>query len=214
MSLKNMVVSSAKFNIFLPWSHTCTPFIRELAWMKIASTLAEIIYNNIESTHPWWTHCIRVKGLHRRPFILILDWIQESYRCIRSWNQSYERQRKWKPNPPFQKSKKIPRKPREITVKWLFFKCIWNISYVVYGRKSVILLFLIAADYFNLLLRLRLFACDPWRLWCRFSILSLEVRWVCGLQYFLITFFIYNRNDSRSIATTQGVKLFAELINI
>ena len=74
-SLKKMVVSSAKFTILISWSPICIPLILVSASMKIASTSATIIHNNIESGQPWWNPWMRVKESDRRPFILILDWI-------------------------------------------------------------------------------------------------------------------------------------------
>ena len=53
-------------------SPICIPLIFLSTLMKLASTLAKILYNGMESRHPWQTN-IRVKGSDRRPFILILD---------------------------------------------------------------------------------------------------------------------------------------------
>ena len=75
ISLKEMLISSAKFTNLISWSPICTPFILLSTSMKLASTSAAIICNTNDSGHPWRTPCIRVKGLDRRPFILILDWI-------------------------------------------------------------------------------------------------------------------------------------------
>ena len=57
-----MVTPSGKFNIFISWSYICTPLI--LVSMKIENCINEnckyfiaaLIYNNIESRHPKWTH--------------------------------------------------------------------------------------------------------------------------------------------------------------
>ena len=75
ISRKKMVVSSAKFTILISWSPICIHLILLMAFMKLASTSARIMYKSIENRHPWRTSCIRVKGSDRRPFVLILDWI-------------------------------------------------------------------------------------------------------------------------------------------
>ena len=75
ISLNKMVVLAAKFTILIPWSIICILLILLSASMKLASTLARIMYNSIESERPRWTPRIRVKGLYGRPFILILDWM-------------------------------------------------------------------------------------------------------------------------------------------
>ena len=64
-----------KFTIFFSQSSASTPLILVSTSMKITSTSAAIIYNSIESGHPWRTPIIRAKGSDRRPFILNLDWI-------------------------------------------------------------------------------------------------------------------------------------------
>ena len=70
---KKIVMSSAKFPNFIPWSPFCTLLILLSASMKLASTSAALIYNTDESgmANPLQ----RVKGPDRRPFILILDWM-------------------------------------------------------------------------------------------------------------------------------------------
>ena len=75
ISLKKMVVLSAKFTIIISWSPMCLPLILLLALMKLASTSATIMYKSRENRHPWQTSYVRVKGSDRRPFILILYWI-------------------------------------------------------------------------------------------------------------------------------------------
>ena len=69
-----MVLLSAKFTILMSWHPNCIPLILliSIALMKLASTSAAILYNSMESRHPWQTN-IRVKGSERRQFILILD---------------------------------------------------------------------------------------------------------------------------------------------
>ena len=47
ISLKKMVVSSAKFTILISWSPICIPLILLLALMKLASTSAAIMYKTI-----------------------------------------------------------------------------------------------------------------------------------------------------------------------
>ena len=69
---KKMVVLSANFTILMSLSLIYIPLILVSALMKLASTLASILYKSMESRHPWKTN-IRVKGSDRRPFILILD---------------------------------------------------------------------------------------------------------------------------------------------
>ena len=74
ISLKKMVVLSVKFTILISWSPICIPLILLSALMRLASTSAAVLYNNLDSWHHWRTH-IGVKGSNRRPFILILDLI-------------------------------------------------------------------------------------------------------------------------------------------
>ena len=70
--LKKMMVLSVKFTILISWSPICIPLILLSALMRLASTSAAVLYNNLDSWHHWRTH-IGVKGSNRRPFILILD---------------------------------------------------------------------------------------------------------------------------------------------
>ena len=72
ISLKKIMVSSVKFTILISWFPFCIPLILLSASMRLASTSAAVLYNNLDSWHHWWTH-IGVKGSNRRPFILILD---------------------------------------------------------------------------------------------------------------------------------------------
>ena len=51
ISLKKMVVSSAKFTILISWSPICIHLILLLAFMKLASTSATIMYKSIEKLH-------------------------------------------------------------------------------------------------------------------------------------------------------------------
>ena len=53
ISLKKMVVLSAKFAIFISWSPICIPLILLSALMRLASTSAAILYNSMENIHPW-----------------------------------------------------------------------------------------------------------------------------------------------------------------
>ena len=48
ISLKRMVVSSAKFNILISWSPICIPLILLLTLMKLASISAAIMYKSTE----------------------------------------------------------------------------------------------------------------------------------------------------------------------
>ena len=75
ISLKTMVVSSAKFTILISWSPICIPLIVLLTLMELASTSAAVIYKGIENRYRWQTSHVRVKGSNRKPFILTLDWI-------------------------------------------------------------------------------------------------------------------------------------------
>ena len=70
MSLKKRVASSAKLTVSVSWFPIWTPFTLVLEIMKLASTSAAMMYNNIESGHPWQTPRIRVKESDRRAFIL------------------------------------------------------------------------------------------------------------------------------------------------
>ena len=72
ISLKKMMVLSVKFTILISWSPICIPLILLSALMRLASTSAAVLYNNLDSWHHWRTH-IGVKGSNRRLFILILD---------------------------------------------------------------------------------------------------------------------------------------------
>ena len=57
-SFKKMIVSSVKL---ISWSPIYVPLILVLASMKIASTSATIMHNNIESRQPSWNPWMRVK---------------------------------------------------------------------------------------------------------------------------------------------------------
>ena len=72
ISLKRMVVLSVKFTILISWSPICIPLILLSALMRLASTAAAVLHNNLDSLHHWRTH-IGVKGSNRRVFILVLD---------------------------------------------------------------------------------------------------------------------------------------------
>ena len=72
ISRKKLVALSVKFTILISWSPICIPLILLSALMRLVSTSAAVLYNNLDSWHHWWTH-IGVKGSNRRPFILILD---------------------------------------------------------------------------------------------------------------------------------------------
>ena len=48
---------------------------------KMASTSPTIIYNSIESGQPQRTPDIKVEGLDRRTFTLILDWYTQLQSC-------------------------------------------------------------------------------------------------------------------------------------
>ena len=61
ISFKKMAVISEKFTILISWSPICIPLILPSALMGLASTLAAILYNSLDSWHHWRTH-IGVKG--------------------------------------------------------------------------------------------------------------------------------------------------------
>ena len=63
-----MVVWLAKFTVLISWSPICTPLIILSVLMKLASSSIAIMYNNMESRHPWRTY-IMIKGSDRRSFI-------------------------------------------------------------------------------------------------------------------------------------------------
>ena len=71
-SLKNMVVLSVKRTILISWSPICILLILLSALMRLVTTSASILYNSMDSRHPWRTH-VGVKGSNRRTLILILD---------------------------------------------------------------------------------------------------------------------------------------------
>ena len=75
ISLKKMVVLSAKFTILISWSPICILLFLLWASMKLSSTSTAICTKSIESGNPSWILPIRVKGSDRRTFILILDWM-------------------------------------------------------------------------------------------------------------------------------------------
>ena len=72
ISHKKMVVSSAKFTIFISWSATCIPLIILSLLMKLTSASIAIMHNIKENRQLWRTR-IMVKGSDRKRFILILD---------------------------------------------------------------------------------------------------------------------------------------------
>ena len=61
ISLKKMVVLSAKFTILISWSPICIPLILLSALMRLASTSAAILYNSMEKytldKHTWGLKC-------------------------------------------------------------------------------------------------------------------------------------------------------------
>ena len=75
ISLKKMVVLSAKSTILISCSPIWIPLIILLALMKLTITLAAIMYKSIGKKHHWQIFRVRVKGSDSRPFILISHWI-------------------------------------------------------------------------------------------------------------------------------------------
>ena len=65
ISLKKMVVWSAKFTILTSWSPICIPLILFFALMKLASTSAAIMYKSVDNRHSWQTSRISAKGSDR-----------------------------------------------------------------------------------------------------------------------------------------------------
>ena len=49
ISLKKMVVLSVKFTILISWSPICIPLILLSALMRLVSTSAAVLYNNLDS---------------------------------------------------------------------------------------------------------------------------------------------------------------------
>ena len=76
-----MVVLPENFTILISWCPICIPLIILLALIKMVSTSSALLYNKMESRHPWRTH-VRVKGSDRRPFILVLDSILVYATCV------------------------------------------------------------------------------------------------------------------------------------
>ena len=99
ISLKKMVVSSAKFTISISSSPICIPLIFLLTLKKLASTSVTIMFKSIENRHPWETSRVRVKGSDRRPFILIFHWILV-YTSLTMWMNL-------PPNPNLSKAEKL-----------------------------------------------------------------------------------------------------------
>ena len=124
---KKMVLLSGIFNVFISCSYlySFNPHVGNNESCKYL--IAALIYNNIETGYPRWTLLIRLKGLHRRSFSLILDWILynqlERYGWICSHNQTYEGQRKYDPN------------PKQINDSCLL--SVLDINYVMYDGKCV-----------------------------------------------------------------------------
>ena len=110
-------------------SPICIPLIFLSTLMKLASTLAKILYNGMESRHPWQTN-IRVKGSDRRPFILIFD-LMLVYATLIMWMN-------------------LPPYPNLCKTEKIFIQFIWLINYDTNSRKSVnskFILFIIASDW-------------------------------------------------------------------
>ena len=55
ISLKKMVVLSAKLTILISWSPICIPLILISTLMRFASTSAAILYYSMNSRRPWQT---------------------------------------------------------------------------------------------------------------------------------------------------------------
>ena len=68
ISLKKMVMLTAKFTISISWSPSYFPLIHLLALMKLISTSATIMYKKLDNRHPWQTSRARVKMSDRSLF--------------------------------------------------------------------------------------------------------------------------------------------------
>ena len=119
ISLKKLTVLSVKITILISWSPIWIPLILLSALMKLASTSATILYNSMESRHPWCTN-IRIKESGRRPFILILNLILVEATLVMWMNLS--------PYPNLCKAEKIKSTPRilqkDFYSVWLINQCI------------------------------------------------------------------------------------------
>ena len=134
-----MVVLSVKFTILISWSPICICLIFLSALMKLATTASTILYNSMESRHPWRIN-IRVKESDRRSFILILDSIFV-YAALSMWiNLS--------PYPNLRKVEKIKTTLR-ILEKY-FYSVHLTHPLCTKSRKSLyskVILFLISCDW-------------------------------------------------------------------
>ena len=74
ISLKNMVMLTAKFIISVSWSPIYFPLIHLLALMKLISTSVTIMYKILDNRHHWKTSRARVK-MSDRSLFQILGWI-------------------------------------------------------------------------------------------------------------------------------------------
>ena len=72
ISLKKMVALSVKFTILISRPHICILLILLSVLMGLASAADAILYNSMDSRHPWRTH-LGVKESDRKTFVLILD---------------------------------------------------------------------------------------------------------------------------------------------
>ena len=111
--------------------------------MKLTSTSASLLYNNMESRHPWWTRN-RVEGSDRRPFILIFDSILV-YATLIMWMYL---------SPYFNLCKaeriKLTRRILQKDFHSVYYSVYYSFYYVTNSRKSVyskITPFLIASDW-------------------------------------------------------------------
>ena len=186
-----MVVLSAKFTILISWSPICIPLILLSAFMKLTSTSGAILYNSMESRHPWRTN-IRVKGSDRRLLFLILYSILVYATWIMWMNLS--------PYPNLCKVEKTKSALRALKKDYLFIQFIWLVNYVTNSTVySKVILFLIASDWW--------FSIIAFKYYLQ-SILKNCSIWVC----LFITFFIFDRYDSCSRSNTHGAKLSPEVI--
>ena len=137
ISLKKMVVSSAKFTVLISWSLICILLILLLALMKLESTSAGIMYKRTENRHPWQTSRVRVKWSDRRSFTLILDWILVYISLTMRMNLS--------PYPNFCKAEKLKFQSTLRILQKDFYSV--YLTHQLCHKKSNVILFLIASDW-------------------------------------------------------------------
>ena len=136
-----MVVLSAKFTILISWSPICIPLILLSALMKLASTSATILYNSMESRHPWRTNT-RIKGSDRRSFVFIFRFDIGAY--------NFNRVNEFVFISKLTQSRKDKINSKDITERFLFSLCDSSIMTQIVKRMCIyskVILFLKASDW-------------------------------------------------------------------